>query len=123
MGRNEYCAFLTKLNKIPLESQPLLTSTKLQSNLRPSEVNSRHLIEPCIKRSVEIAQPLKDNGIDERMIAPLGLPETVRRATSLALKQTRKALGRVEIEMLFGYDTLDAQEVLDALEFYGRINN
>lgn len=57
------------------------------------------------------------------MVTALGLAEAVWRAAPLTFKQAWKPLGRVKIEMFLGYNTLNAQKVLDTFELNGRVNN
>lgn len=78
----------------------------------PAEVNTSHLVELFVERSIEIAQPLYDLRIDERMGPTLRLAETPGASTSLGLLEARETLRCVEVEVFVGDDPLQRQEVL-----------
>ena len=93
----------------------------LGGHSRPPKVDSSHLIELLIERSVEFAESPEDVRIDRRMGPTFRLAEAVRNSAPLGLLQAWKAFGGVEVKVLLRDDPLQAEEILDRGQLPGRI--
>lgn len=80
--------------------------------LRPAKVDAGELVEPQVEGSIEVPEAFERSWPDVRVVAPLGLAETVRRGATLRLHQAREPLGRVEVEVLLSHHQLQSQELL-----------
>lgn len=81
------------------------------------------MVELVVKWPIELPESLDGRRIDMRMITALGLAQAVRRGPRLRFEETRKALGGIKVEMLFGDDALQTQKVLDTSDLVGGIHD
>lgn len=80
-------------------------------------MDASHVIKFQIIRSIELSQALQHTWFDVRMISAFAFAETMWSWTCFGFQQTRKTFTRIEIEVLFRYNTLQSQEILNSAHF------
>lgn len=89
----------------------------------PPKVSSDHLVEPSVVGLEEGPQPSQVTVTESRMRPPLCFTETVRTSAALALLETRKTLGPIEVEVVVGHQAPQAQKVLHQRHLLSGIAN
>ena len=118
------------------------------STLSPVKVDSGHLVEFNVKRSIELSQSVQHGVVYRRMCSSFRLAETSRRrvvfyvvellllqgvpavmppslplSTASPVAETREALGRVEVEVAVVHDPRKPEEVLEERHLAGRVRD
>lgn len=89
----------------------------------PLEVSSHHFVESAVVRLKERPQSPETFFVETGMRPSFGLAEAVGATAAFALFEAWKTLGSVEVEVVFGHQASQAQEVLHHAHLAGWVSD